>query len=101
MAGTTADKSDTGTKARTLSAEMETLADRIERLRQYYIDNLYGSSSAEEIIDSDLTDVGITAVQLASFITFAENLDKLLNNQVPTQADYSVTLRTLSQPGVI
>ncbi len=101
MAGTIADKSDTGSKARTLSAEMETLADRVERLRQYYIDNTFGSGSEEEILDADLVEVGITAAQLASFITFAENLDKLLDNQVPTQGDYSVTLRTLSQPGVI
>lgn len=101
MAGTSADKSDTGTKARILSAEMETLADRIERLHQYYIDNIFGSGGAEEIIDADLTDVGITAAQLASFVTFAENLDKFLNNQVATQADFSVTLRTLAKPGVI
>lgn len=101
MAGTAADKSDTGSKARTLSAEMETLADRIERLRQYYADNTFGSGGGEGIIDADLIDVGITAAQLASFVTFAENLDKLLNNQVATQADFSVTLRTLAQPGVI
>lgn len=46
-------------------------------------------------VDADVAALGITAAQLASCITFLENFDKFMTNQVAAQADYTAVLNAV------
>jgi len=61
-------------------------------LRSIYYDRTYGDSGAKEITDADLVDYGITAAQLASYITLCEQLANLRDNLAVTQGDYGATI---------
>lgn len=60
-----------------------------------YFDRGYNSGGADAIVDADLTNLGITAAELADGITLFQNLNKFINNDTPAQADYDVTLNKL------
>jgi hypothetical protein len=62
-----------------------------------YFDNGYNSGGALPISDADLTGAGFpfTAAQLGSLVTFAEQLNNLMEGQATTPADYSATLNVI------
>ena len=61
-------------------------------LRAMYFDRTYGSGGAKEITVPDLVDYGITPAQLASFVTFAEQMERLRDGQAVATGDYGATL---------
>lgn len=76
-------------------ASIAQASDDGDNLVTVYFDRGYGSGGADPIQDSDLTELGINATQLAGGITFFQNLVTMLNNGVPTQSDYDTILNTL------
>ena len=71
------------------------IADVAAERQKEYFDNAYNSAGANEILDSDLTDIDITAADLASAITLLEQFDNFANNSAVTQADYMSTMNKL------
>jgi hypothetical protein len=67
-----------------------------------YFDNEYNvgdpqSPNANRITDADLTGAGFpfTAAQLGSLVTFAEQLNNLMEGQATATNDYSATLNVV------
>jgi hypothetical protein len=69
--------------------------DNANTLISVYFDRGYGSGGANEILDSDLADLGLTAAQLASAITLYQQLQALRNGGAVAAADYDATLNVL------
>jgi hypothetical protein len=69
--------------------------DTANTLINAYFDRGYGSGGTNEILDSDLVDAGLTAANIASFITLAQQLQALRNGQAVAVGDYDATLNTL------
>ncbi len=61
-------------------------------LNETWFDRGYNSGGANAFVDGDLTSFGITAVQLADFINFCGQVNTLLDNGEPFQADWLKTL---------
>ena len=58
-----------------LSATFLNLADDIAAWRNTYFDRDYDSGGDEEIVDGDVSDLGITAAMVSGLITAADALD--------------------------
>lgn len=65
-----------------------------------YFDRGYNSGGSDPIGDSDVVGLEITAAQLGSFITLAEQLNNFANNSAVTQGDYDATLNILKTVSV-
>lgn len=63
-----------------------------EMLVNTYFDRQYGSGGANQIVDDDLVDTGLTAGQLASAITLFQQIMALRNAGATAPADYDATL---------
>jgi hypothetical protein len=70
-------------------------ADVLDDAVTVWFDRTYQSGGAAAMTDDDLDSLGITAAQLTSGITFAQNLSLFRDNGQPAQADYDATLNTL------
>jgi hypothetical protein len=71
------------------------LADEIAtaiELQAVYFDRGYDSGGANELVDADLADLFITATQLASYVTMAQQIENFRDNAAVTSADYGSTL---------
>lgn len=77
--------------------ELAEVAKELADLRNIYYHREYHSTGAHEIVDADLVDFGFTAAELASFITFCEQLDNLLNEAATTPANYLETVNVVRQ----
>jgi hypothetical protein len=66
-----------------------------EDLSKTYFDRGYNSGGSNPIIDSDVNQLGITAANVASFITLAQQLINLFGNVSVTQGDYKATLNKM------
>lgn len=78
------------------SNEFSALVEKTPMFQSVYADREYGSGLADEILDADIESLGITAVELAAFITpFANQLFNFMNNLTVTAGDFSVTLNKL------
>ena len=60
-----------------------------DRIKEYF------DLAGDGWVDADVAALGITAAQLASCITFLENFDKFMTNQVAAQADYTAVLNAV------
>jgi cell fate (sporulation/competence/biofilm development) regulator YlbF (YheA/YmcA/DUF963 family) len=94
---------DTEQEARQAMAKIETAKAVIEpvkavaetadvakdRIKEYF------DLAGDGWVDADVAALGITAAQLASCITFLENFDKFMTNQVAAQADYTAVLNAV------
>ena len=83
----------------TLNQNAVALMDECKDLEGSYFDNAYNSGGADEIKDADVADYNITAAKIASFITLAQQLEKMFNNEAVTTADYGVTVNTIRNTG--
>lgn len=78
------------------STAISQLIEQLSAFQSVYADRGYGLGGADEITDTDLESLGITAAELAAFITpFAPQLVNFANNLAVTTGDYSVTLNKL------
>ena len=71
------------------------VADRLVNLRTVYFDRLYDAGNTNEIIDSDVVALGITAAQLGALVTLAEHLEAFLNNGAVATLDRDPTLNAI------
>lgn len=71
------------------------LGDKLADVESVYFDRGYDAGGANPIIDADIVSLNITAVQLAAFITLAQQVSNFLGNLAVTQADYDVTLNVI------
>lgn len=69
--------------------------DGVLAIANVYFDRQYNIGGSNEISASDLATAGFTPSQLASFITFGEQLQHLRNGQATSTADYDATLNAL------
>jgi len=60
-----------------------------------YFDRGYSAGGSDPIIDEDLLSLGLTAADLASFITMADQLAKFFNNEAVTTGDYDSIVNKL------
>jgi len=65
--------------------------------REIFNDREYNPAGANEIIDADVMSLGIKAVDIVNAIVFFENLQKLMDNQAPTAADYRASLNAMRE----
>jgi hypothetical protein len=55
----------------------------------------YNSGGGDPIIDADITETNVTAVEVGAGITMAENLPKFAAGQAVFQSEYNLTLAKL------
>lgn len=60
-----------------------------------YFDRGYGAGGAQEIIDADVSELGLTAAQMTSFITYCQQDQNFLDGGEVVLGDYSATLNVL------
>jgi len=75
------------------------LMDMCTDIEGIYFDCGYNSGGVDEITDEDLTDYNVTAAQIASFITLAQQFNNLFKNAAVTTGDYGVTVNQLRNAG--
>ncbi len=82
--------------AQDFSTTISQLIEQLPMFQSVYADRGYGLGGVDEITDIDLESLGITAAELAAFITpFTNQLFNFANNLAVTTGDYSVTLNRL------
>lgn len=69
-------------------------ADVVSERHKEYFDNGFNSGGAAAITDLDLSNANIelTAAQFSTVVTFIQQFDNLMTNQVVTEADYMATI---------
>ena len=82
-------------EAQALSTIVADVSKRMADVFDTYFDRGYNGGGSNAITDPDLTSLGVTAAQIAAFITLAENINIFLNNGAPFQSDYDSTINGL------
>jgi hypothetical protein len=82
-------------EAQVLCTDLAEVSERMTSVFNTYFDRGYNSGGADPIVDGDLTSLGVTASQIAAFITLAENINKFFDNQASLQSDYGSTINGL------
>lgn len=95
MANLGANKLSVGNQAVEMSKSFMDLYKRMRDLHEFYFDNLFNSGAGDAIIDDDLSSIGLTAAELGDFVNFVAQLDLMMNNGEPFQADWSVNLNKM------
>lgn len=89
-------KSDFVLAAQEASTVLAKLAPKFDVLFQTYFDRGYNTGGANPLVDGDIpAELGITAADIAAFITLAENVGKFLNNQEVFVSDYQATVNKI------
>lgn len=78
--------------ARSAITALAEAAERIAELDAMFKASGYDSTGADSITDEDLVSHDVTTLDLANVSTFAANLAKFLNNEVPMQFDYATAI---------
>lgn len=86
-------KTDFVVAAQEASTVLAKLAPKFQMLFEAYFDRGYNGGGANPLLEADIpAELGVTAADVAAFITLAENVGKFLNNQAAFQSDYQSTL---------
>lgn len=84
------------TEVQDFSREFSLMVERAPAFKDIWDDREYlAGADNKAIIDADVESLGITAAQLASFISFTPQLLNLMGNLAVTTGDYSATLNKL------
>lgn len=89
------DKERFASTIQNLTNQVVILTPKIKDIFETYFDRGYNGGGSDPIIDGDVTGLGLTAAEIAAFITFAENWNNFLNNQAVFQSDYANTLNNI------
>lgn len=95
MPSLTGNKLSVGNQAVEAAKSFMDLYKRMKDLHEFYFDNLFNDGAGDAIVDGDLSSIGLTASELGDFINFVAQLDLLMNNGEPFQADWSVNLNKM------
>lgn len=90
-----ADKSRYASTIQNKATEIAGLGSELQAIFETYFDRGYNGGGANPITDGDLVELGLTAGDIAAFITLAENFGKFLNNQAAFQSDYQSTINKI------
>lgn len=71
------------------------LMEKLPEIEGAYFDKTWNSGGGDEIVDADVSDRSVTASDIGSFITMAQQLNKFFSNQAVTQGDYASTVNKL------
>ncbi len=82
-------------KAQDISTRLANIFDEATDLRSVYFDRGYNDVGSDPIIDGDISSLGITAANIASFTTMAEQLANFANNAPVSADDYDATVNAL------
>lgn len=82
-------------QAQVMATSLAQLGDNLSDLESVYFDRGYNGGGADQIVDSDIISLNITATQLALLVTLAQQLSNFLGNLAVTQADYDATLNAI------
>jgi len=77
---------------RATATKLAQVANEAEDIVSIYFDRGYNSGGASPIIDDDVASENLTAANIASFITLAQQLANFLGNAAVSAADYDATL---------
>ncbi len=88
-------KTDFGEEAQTNSTSLAQVISALNSLAEVYFDRGYNSGGADEIVDGDLEALGITAADLASTVTLAQQLENFAAGDAVSPADYNATLNKM------
>lgn len=89
------EKTDTAVKVRDIADNLGQALKDARTMKNLFYDRGYNSGGADEIVDGDITSVGITAAQLSNGITLCEQLIKWADNDTPAAAVYRDTINEL------
>jgi hypothetical protein len=82
-------------KGKAIADALGKLANDLSDFNDVYFDRGYNGGGADPIVDGDITDLGITASDIAGLSTIASQFDNFLNNAAVTAADYDTTISKL------
>jgi hypothetical protein len=82
-------------KAQSLATVLAQASNNLDDLVTVYFDEGFDSSGADPIANGDIESLGITAVELGSMITFAEQFNDFLNNAAVATLDRDPTLNRM------
>lgn len=89
-------KLDFAQQIQTCATKMAQAIEAFQKLDGIYYDRGYNPAGNDPITDADLVSLGITASDVASGITLAEQVEIFKNGQsAPTVADYGATMNKL------
>lgn len=74
---------------------LDDLIDSTDDIVKAFFDRGYNVGGADPLVDADFTSLGITAANISSFITLAQQLSNFRSNLAVTQGDYQATLNKL------
>lgn len=89
-------KQDFVAAAQELSTVLAKAGPQFQWLFETYFDRGYNGGGANPLVDNDIpVELGITAAEIAAFITLAENVGNFVENRAVFQSDYGATLNKL------
>ena len=90
-------KSDFAGVIREAASTLANIGDSVSAYKGVYFDNEFEPGGANEIIDNDLTGVGITAEELGNTLTTLNSLTNWLDGTTVTAADNRAVLNQVRQ----
>jgi hypothetical protein len=88
-------KIDFATQCQTHATTLAQVSDALSDIETVYFDRGYNSGGGDELVDGDITALEITAANIGSLITLAQQLRNFVDNAAVTQGDYDSTLNVL------
>jgi hypothetical protein len=82
-------------KAQSLATILAQASNDLDDLVTVYFDEGFDSGGADPIANGDIESLGITAVELGSMITFAQQFNDFLNNAAVATLDRDPTLNAM------
>jgi hypothetical protein len=82
-------------KAQDLATTLAHASNDLDDLVTVYFDEGFDSGGADPIANGDIESLGITAVELGSMITFAQQFNDFLNNAAVATLDRDPTLNAM------
>ena len=79
-------------QSRAIANTIATLDHDLEAMDTVYFDRGYNSGGGDPIVDGDVSELDLTAADLAGMVTIAQQFRNFLNNLSVTAGDYNSTV---------
>lgn len=89
------EKQDYVRALRANASQLATVRRGIFDMEDVYFKREYNAGGANAITDEDIEGLGITAADVANWITMLQQLDNFFENQPVSQGDYEATLSVM------
>jgi len=81
-----------GGQSRTIAEKIAVLNHDLEDLNSVYFDRGYNGGGSDPIVDGDVSDLDLTAADIAGMVTIAQQFRNFLNNVAVVTGDYNSTV---------